>query len=173
MSGSVFRVPPLSRSKIRYVAQQLHETVRLTEPPFPIVEFVEYVLPVAIEDFYFGVLPLAEMGGDEHGRTYPSNSAIYLREDVYDRAVQGHGRDRLTLAHEVGHLLLHNTGMRREMPSGSIKRYEDSEWQADCFGGELLIPDWYVKQAKCPAQVAEVCQVSLDAANFAWRVVRK
>ena len=173
MSGLVYKMPPMSRVQVRQLAQQVHKLVKFTKPAFPIVEFVECVLPRALEGFYFGVLPLSEMGVDEHGRTYPSNNAIYLREDIYIRAAEGHGRDRFTLAHELGHLLLHNTGMRREMPKGSIRPFEDSEWQANCFGGELLMPDWYVRQAKSPQQIADACAVSFDAASYAWRTIQK
>lgn len=45
--------------------------------------------------------------GECHGITYPDRNEIQIRQDVYDRAIAGSGRDRLTLAHELGHLLFH------------------------------------------------------------------
>lgn len=45
--------------------------------------------------------------GAKHGETIPSENRIRIREDVYERACNGYGRDRLTMAHELGHLLLH------------------------------------------------------------------
>lgn len=173
MSGTTFKVPPRSRAEIREVAQMLHRSIRFSAPPFPIVEFTELVLPRVLEGFSFGVLPIDEMGESVHGSTFPSERLIYLREDVYLGAVAGRGRDRMTLAHEIGHLFLHNTGMHREMPSAQIRRYEDSEWQANCFGGELLVPDWFVQRAGNPGEIADKCQVSMDAALFAWRTLRK
>lgn len=173
MSGLAIKVPARSRKEIREITETLHRAIGFTEPPFPIVDFVEFILPQAIDGFVFGVLDMHEMGADEHGRTYPSEKAIYLRTDIYERAVNGQGRDRLTLAHEVGHLFLHATGMHREMPSENIRPFEDSEWQANCFGGELLVPSRFLQRAESPEHVADVCQVSLDAANYAWRKNRK
>lgn len=173
MSGTSFKVPPRSRAEIREVAQMLHRSIRFSAPPFPIIEFTELVLPRVLEGFSFGVLPFEEMGESVHGSTFPRERLVYLREDVYHGAVAGRGRDRMTLAHEVGHLFLHNTGMHREMPSTQIRPFEDSEWQANCFGGELLMPDWFIKQARSPEEIAERCLVSLDAARYVWRTVRK
>jgi len=69
--------------------------------------------------------------GAKHGETIPSENRIRIREDVYERACNGYGRDRLTMAHELGHLLLHRVEMitlARE--DGDIPPYKDPEWQA-------------------------------------------
>ena len=36
-----------------------------------------------------------------------TENCIKIREDVYERAIKGYGRDRFTLAHELGHFLMH------------------------------------------------------------------
>lgn len=171
MSGTSIRVPPLSRAHIRALAKFIHDKTT-KDPPFPIVEFVEFVLPTMVDGFSFGVLTAEEMGAEEHGRTYPASKQIFLREDIYERAVAGHGRDRFTLAHEVGHLFLHNTGLHREMPRSEVRKFEDSEWQANCFAGELLMPIGLVRAAASPEDLSKTCAVSLDAACFTWRFVR-
>ena len=84
--------------------------------------------------------------GAKHGETIPSENRIRIREDVYERACYGHGRDRLTMAHELGHLLLHRVEtitFARE--DGDIPPYKDPEWQANAFAGELLAPYEYIK----------------------------
>jgi toxin-antitoxin system, toxin component family protein len=84
--------------------------------------------------------------GAKHGETIPSENRIRIREDVYERACNGYGRDRLTMAHELGHLLLHRVEMitlARE--DGDIPPYKDPEWQANAFVGELLAPYEYIK----------------------------
>jgi Zn-dependent peptidase ImmA (M78 family) len=84
--------------------------------------------------------------GAKHGETIPSENRIRIREDVYERACNGYGRDRLTMAHELGHLLLHRVEMitlARE--DGDILPYKDPEWQANAFAGELLGLYEYIK----------------------------
>jgi len=84
--------------------------------------------------------------GAKHGETIPSENRIRIREDVYERACNGYGRDRLTMAHELGHLLLHRVEtitLARE--DGDIPPYKDPEWQANAFAGELLGLYEYIK----------------------------
>ena len=49
--------------------------------------------------------------GDKHGETFPDEHIIRIREDVYLGAVNGCGRDGMTIAHEVGHLFLHDNNL--------------------------------------------------------------
>ena len=72
---------------------------------FPIVQFLENIFLVLISDFQLEIVPEREMG-NKHGETYPSRNLIRIREDVYLGAVDGCGRDRLTIAHEIGHLFM-------------------------------------------------------------------
>lgn len=109
--------------------------------------------------------------GNKHGETYPSKHLICIREDVYYRAAQGKGRDRLTVAHEVGHLLLHDDdsiAYCRMESLEKLRRFEDPEWQANVFGGEILAPSYLINgmsslevQCKCGAsESAANCQLS-------------
>ena len=111
--------------------------------------------------------------GNKHGETYPSKNLIRIREDVYLNAINGSGRDRLTIAHEIGHLLLHdddNIALCRLEPNEKLKAYEDPEWQANAFGGELLAPSYLIK-GLTNAKVQEKCGVSEDAANVQLRTL--
>lgn len=109
--------------------------------------FLENILPILIPDFQLEIVPREEMG-NKHGETYPSKNLIRIREDVYMNAVEGNGRDRLTIAHEIGHLLLHDDdsiALCRLEPNEKLKPYEDPEWQADAFGGELLASSYLIR----------------------------
>ena len=65
---------------------------------------------------------------------------------VFERACNGYGRDRLTMAHELGHLLLHRVeSITLAREDGDISPYKDPEWQANAFAGELLAPYEYIK----------------------------
>ena len=106
------------------------------------------------------------MGG-KHGETYPSKNIMRIREDVYLRAAAGEGRDRLTIAHEVGHLFLHeddSIALCRLAPDEQLEPFEDPEWQADCFGGELLMYHPLIKGLS-EGQIVEKCGVTPKAAR--------
>lgn len=170
-----FKADPLSRETIRHFVRLLKRKVGLEyELYFPILPFVENVLPVLIPDFQFEVVPRFEMGG-KHGETYPNKNLIKIREDVYLRAASGEGRDRLTIAHEVGHLFLHEDdaiALCRLAPEEQLKPFEDPEWQADAFGGELLASSYLIKSMTVP-EVQEKCGVSSSAAYIQLSALRR
>lgn len=159
------RVCPRSRDSIQTLADHFRLQLRFHDKPFfDVIKVFELALPVLVDDYNYEILPREEMG-ELHGRTYPERHCIQLREDVYNRATDGKGRDRFTVAHEIGHLLLHtDTSFARSNTATTWKRYEDSEWQADVFAGQLLAPTYLIK-GMSPTQVCRECQVSLQAAK--------
>ena len=137
-------VPPLSLKQIRKRCELIRRIFNIPlNAPVDIVKVFEYILTqIGVE---FEIVPKHEMGA-KHGETIPSENRIRIREDVYERACYGHGRDRLTMAHELGHLLLHRVEtitFARE--DGDIPPYKDPEWQANAFAGELLALYEYIK----------------------------
>jgi Zn-dependent peptidase ImmA (M78 family) len=82
-------------------------------------------------------------------------------------ACLGQGRDRFTIMHELGHLLLH-TSDRIWLRRGhrAPKAYRDPEWQANAFAGEFLMPAALVRECSWPADMAETFGVSLQAAEI-------
>lgn len=170
------KVAPTSRKALRAQAEDMRTQLGITNPYFPILELVDLGLGQLFPQYIVDVVPDGELGND-HALTIPDERVIMIREDVYVGAFQGRGRDRFTLAHEVGHLLLHG-GIRLARTSGRSqtlhKPYEDSEWQADVFAAELLMP---VESAQaCYPSVgclAETCGVSEAAAKVRFSVLRK
>lgn len=160
-------VQPRSRKDIRLLAKSIrYQTGYYDKPYFPIVRFVELVLPTLRPGFIFDVVSKEEMGNN-HGLTIPEQNLIQIREDVYDRACKGEGRDRLTIAHELGHYLMHspeNVVFTRSDTNGTTSIYCQAEWQADAFGGELLVPA-HLMRGRTPQEIASVCGVSLSAAR--------
>ena len=137
-------VPPLSLKQIRKRCELIRTIFDIPlNAPVDIVKVFEYILTqIGVE---FEIVPKHEMG-TKHGETIPSENRIRIREDVYERACNGYGRDRLTMAHELGHLLLHRAEtitFARE--DGDIPPYKDPEGQANAFAGELLAPYEYIK----------------------------
>ncbi|MDO4478840.1 MAG: ImmA/IrrE family metallo-endopeptidase [Lachnospiraceae bacterium] len=169
-----YKADAVSRNEIRRFIHTLKKKVGLENKLyFPILPFVENILPILIPDFQFEVAPSIEMG-NKHGETYPSKNLIRIREDVYLRAAVGEGRDRLTIAHEVGHLFMHeddSIALCRLAPTEKLKPYEDPEWQADAFGGELLASSYLIKGMN-PLAISINCGVSISAARVQLRSLR-
>lgn len=105
MSG--IPVKPASRQMIWTLVHKIRRALNVAnELYFDIIWFVENIMPQIFTDFTFAVLPNEELG-NQHGKAIPDENTIYIREDVYEGACTGNGRDRLTIAHEVGHFLMH------------------------------------------------------------------
>lgn len=166
-------VAPLSRKQIRAVADGVRDHFEVKNAKFPIVEVVELVLPRVYAGFLLEVLTIAEMG-ENHGLTIPEYDVIQIREDVYERARAGEGRDRMTIAHEFGHLLLHKGVALARSPSAiAPPPYKDPEWQAKAFAGELLISHRHLDGCRDAFDLASRFGVSSDAAEIQLRAFKK
>ena len=133
---------------------------------FDIVNFVERVMPEVFPKFILEICTEAEIR-NLHGETIPSEYRIRIREDVYIGACKGKGRDRLTMAHEVGHFFMHDEQsvvFCKVDPNEIIPQYRDPDWQADVFGGELLAPSYLINGMDA-REIHETCAVSIACAN--------
>ncbi len=139
-------MPPLSLVQIREKASAFRKIFGLTENGYvDIVKVLENLQEYGVE---IEIAPVHEMA-NKHGQTYPAKPKIVIREDIYERACEGHGRDRLTIAHEIGHLFLHGTdkiSLARVEKEYEVPIWCDPEWQANAFAGELLAPFRFIKR---------------------------
>ena len=95
-------------------------------------------LPEHDREFVFEVVSDDDMP-DEYAVTLKKKKKIIVRESVYYGACDGNERDRFTIAHEVGHYLMHSKqSLRLARSSRKIKTYEDPEWQANTFAAEVF-----------------------------------
>lgn len=176
MSRHCYEVSPMSRFKLMELATGLRTALRIEQPYFPILQVVELVLP-RIEGFEEVCLTIGEMEemGDDHGLTFPDNREIRLRRDVYDGVYNRKGRDRFTLAHELGHLLLHsNPGYARTLrESSSVKPYKSSEWQANTFAASLLMPIEFLQRTQNALEIVEACGVTIEAVQTHRRLLQQ
>ena len=93
----------------------------------------------------------------------------------YDGACNGEGRDRMTIAHEIGHyftLCFCGFKLERNFGGGKIITFRDPEWQAKCFAGELMVPAHRVKGMTVD-KIAEKCGVSFAAASVQHKHLKK
>lgn len=169
--NGIRKAKPLSRQQIRGIADNIRKWENAeNELYFDIVHFMDVTLPRIAPEFSMEVVSREELG-DAQGLTYPDSGIIKIREDVYEGAVNGKGRDRLTLAHELFHLLQHddsNITFARGNFAEELRPFEDPEWQADAFGGELLVPHHLVADMS-PGQISAACGVSMAAAKVQFR----
>ncbi|PXX73714.1 ImmA/IrrE family metallo-endopeptidase [Rivihabitans pingtungensis] len=71
----------------------------------------------------------------------PDSMTMYIRSDVFRKACSNDSRARFTIMHELGHVLLgHRRTINRSRADCQPQIYEDSEWQANQFAAELLMP---------------------------------
>lgn len=134
-----YRVPPKTRAAIRQVAGSLRAYLGENGAYVDVARLIEHKL---MENFgvVFAVMDADVLGPDE-GRSYPDKLRLELRSDVYDALIAGRPRARYTALHEVGHLFLHQgIPLRRSPGTATHRHFEDSEWQADNFASEFLMP---------------------------------
>jgi hypothetical protein len=171
------KVDPLSTVQINAVANKFRTTVLdfCTEENIDMVDLIENILPTT-----FGVnydILEKELLGPIEAATNPDKGELVIREDVYDALNDPnnpmHGRARFTLAHELGHLILHEgPALHRQTSIVKHKVFEDSEWQADCFAGEFLMPTAGCRNLTAD-QIKERYSVSYTAARIKFEKLNK
>ena len=148
MSGGQCRgvkVDPLSKVQISAVATKFRTKVLSfsADENIDMVDLIENILPTTLGVNY-DILEKEVLGPIE-AATNPDKGELVIREDVYEALNEPndpmHGRARFTLAHELGHLVLHEgPALHRQTAMIKHKVFEDSEWQADYFASEFLMP---------------------------------
>lgn len=163
---SKMKCNPHSRQSIRGLAEYIRKQLRIeNEKMFPIVELLD-IFKDCFEDFEYEVISDDEFVSNSYAYTDVSKGVVYIRESVYNGATLGNGRDRFTIAHEIGHYTLHNKiNNYLHRTDDNIKLYEDPEWQANCFAAELLVPHNLIEELSIEEIVAE-CAVSKQVATI-------
>ena len=170
MQDAGYAVPPLSRAMIRAEAARIRNVFRITGPWVDVVRLLEVWLPRVWPEFYLEIVDVGQLG-TLHAVTVPERAHMQVREDVYNGACRGVGRDRFTLAHELGHIVLHSdVEYARLEPGQSVPSFRSSEWQANSFAGEVLISAEHLTGCAGPQDLATRFGVSVEAARVQWTV---
>lgn len=166
---------PASRLNFRDYAAYIRKSVGLENKPyFPIVEFMELVMPDMFPGFNYEIVDDNDpmLKGCE-GLTLPNENLILLPDAVYADAVAGQGRARYTVTHEVSHYLtIDNGSISLARPSKNIPAYRDPEWQANTLASEILIVP-RLSKGMTAAEIADTFGVSLKAASIHLNVKAK
>jgi transcriptional regulator with XRE-family HTH domain len=167
-------VAPQSTQVIWGYSEQVRQIfVEPGELYFPIMDVLEFRLSKFYEDFHIDPCSREEMGSEE-GLVIAGQNCIKLREDVYEGAWSGNGRDRFTACHEFGHYLMHRqqvTMARTREDSHPI--YRDAEWQADTFAGALLMSSKHLGKLRSHDDAASRCGMTPMAAKVMWSKYEK
>lgn len=157
---------PRSRADIRKITKELRELVGCDKIyNFPIVHFIEWILVDPESGIELEIVDPDEME-DTYGTTNTGSNKMRIRLDVYEGAIEGNPRDRFTLCHEVGHYFLHQPESI-SFARGSVSKYQDPEWQANTFAGELMAPYDLVKDMKVE-EIMKNCNMSRQAATIQY-----
>ena len=166
---------PLSRKRIRWLANNLRKAFNLQDDIYiPIVLILEALGREGC--FNLELAPISEMPC-AFGEYIPSEKILRIREDIYLDASDGDGFARSTCAHELGHFIMGHGEepikfSRHANSTAIIKPYEDSEWQANAFAGELLVPKHLVDGLK-PMEIVEKCDVTRAMAKYQLYVYKR
>jgi len=138
---SGFRVSPQSTLKIRTIAQNSRAALNIPPGHFDAERFLErlheYGIVVDVFDNESAPVP-----SEVEACWVPTNKTLYIRDSVHAEVCMGDPRGRFTVAHELGHILLaHQITVNREITARPMKAYENSEWQANTFASEFLMPE--------------------------------
>jgi Zn-dependent peptidase ImmA (M78 family) len=134
------KVSPRSHKSIESIAVDIRKLMDIQKPYISIEKVYAVLQDCGALDF--DIVEDSELG-ENMAEAYPDKRLILIRESVYDNACRGDPRSRFTMAHELGHLILHigqapSKGFARgNEPSHKI--FEDCEWQADKFASTFLM----------------------------------
>lgn len=136
---STYKAEPLSRKTIREITKCLRSLCGIDEhQEFPVVRFMEFLLEK--HGYIYDICSEEELPRD-YARTIPAEKILQVRDDVYKEAVNGNTRHIFTIAHEIGHAILHDFDtVSFARADEKVRIYENPEWQANTFAGELIAP---------------------------------
>jgi Zn-dependent peptidase ImmA (M78 family) len=122
----------------------------------------------------YRVIDDTEMGGDDGKTEFIDDCVIIsVKKSIHEGAVFGDGRSRMTLAHELGHGVMHKGApkFRGAHASGatglsSKNALESAEHQAKVFASAFLVHDKQAAELKNAEEISTEFGISLQAAKI-------
>ena len=109
-------VAPKSMKNIRKIVNIIKKRCGFYEClQFPVMFFWEQIIPRIFPDYRFLYVEDEELQGLE-AYTDHTFKLVKIKTSVYLRALEGSHKDLFTVAHEIGHLFLHDGPARPMLP---------------------------------------------------------
>ena len=124
---------------------------------------LEFALDDMVDGAYYAIDDDHNLQGAE-GRTDWHQPVITLAASTYANLRRGDPRARMTVAHELGHLLMHSRAPVYHYRTRAFDKRVNPEWQADYFAAALLMPAYAMRSMKTVKQVMKGFGVSRGAA---------
>ncbi len=168
-----FKVAGRSILDIRRAATSVRALFRISGPAFDAERVLEslsnYGVTVDVVDDRDPELP----AGVE-ACWVPDTATLIVKNSVYVSACRRKPRALFTIAHELGHLALGHRRAAFNRGGDVCKMFEDSEWQANSFAGEFLMPLDLIREAglQSAAEIAQMFGVSMQAAQTRYNKLK-
>ncbi|MBI5361358.1 MAG: ImmA/IrrE family metallo-endopeptidase [Planctomycetes bacterium] len=143
--------------------------------PVPIEEIAEFQLKLDIIP-----IPGLQKVIETDGFTYGNRTAIAVDQFIYDGRPS---RYRFTLAHEIGHIIMHSQYFEYKVDSIEKwqeyinrmpdKQYRMMEYQANCFAGLVLVPGNKLKEL-IPSVIEDIKRTegySELSKDYIWEII--
>lgn len=149
----------------RFDADAVLSHFGILEPPVPVVQMAK--------EMGIRVYVVPSPSWDGQARATEEKAEIWIDSKI------GPQRARFTIAHEIGHLLLHDLGVRFRDITTQRRLWDPREAEANRFAADLLMPRWMLdvyasRFPRQPSRLAGIFDVSLAAMNirleqlYAW-----
>lgn len=129
----------------------------------------------------YRVIDDLEMGdGDAKTEFEASRVIISVKRSVHEKALFGDGRSRMTLAHELGHGVMHSgapkfraAGAQGPTSFSRTNALESAEHQAKVFASAFLVHDEQAAELESDEEISAEFGISLHAAKIAFERLRR
>lgn len=179
-------VPGMSWAQVESIARNALATLAPNSAQEPIPPNMIQILEVDLFQKYGIDFGVEELPYGTEARFDPDANCIILAESTYRDLCANLPRARFTVAHEIGHAIMHapylkeildGNRKKRVLNRGEIPAYANPEMQANRFASELLMPSQLVRnlilQGKNVHDLSKIFQVSFDAASIKFKNVCK
>lgn len=168
-------IEPLSRLKARDIAGFIRKFLGLSGTYADVSKMLDK-LADEIPSFNYEIVEDNDLPDMVYGAfvpNYTTNEAVIkIPNRVYLGACSKgttSGRDRMTIVHEISHyflIVIFDFKPIETLSRGRVPKSNDPEWQAMAVAGEILMPYTETMHIQDPYELALICGVSLEAANY-------